>query len=171
MSEVMKSNPQGFHTSLTNQVKERVIEATSQVIVLPQIAALSGVPLTTLRGWLHRGAKDKIGGIESIFAQLSSEFYKARGEVVRDLLNQLRSCPKNYGALTWILEKCFKEDFGAESEEMKELRELFKSILPLIGKGELFNVNSQNAKAYESQEDYQESQTEESHESSEAESF
>jgi len=132
----MISNSPGRPSELTEEVKARVLAAVPEVIIQNQIALRARIPKQTLSTWLVRGKSDKNAGIDSIYAQFSDDFYYAQTEVVKQTLDFLRCCPKNYGSLTWILEKCFREDFGADSDEMRELRELFKMILPLIGKGD-----------------------------------
>ncbi len=132
----MISSPTGRPSELTDEVKARLLEAVPLVIIPNQIAAYAKVPKQSLHNWLKRGQNDSIEGIASHYAQFWDEFKSLQAQVVREKLELLSTCPKNYGAITWILEKCFREDFGADSDEMRELRELFKLILPLIGKGD-----------------------------------
>ncbi len=134
---MLDPNPIGHHTILTQSMIDNIIKAVPQVLIQNQVAGLVGIPRQYLSLWLKYGERDIQRGTEnSLFAQLYDRFYKSRAEVLRDKLLFLSTCPKNYGAITWIIEKCFREDFGAESEEMKQLKDLvFNQILPLIGKG------------------------------------
>lgn len=135
----MISSPIGRPSELTDEVKARLLQAVPLVIVPNQVAAYAKVPKSSLKNWLKRGESDLNEHIDSTYAQFWAEFKAIQAQVVREHIALLRTCPKNYGALTWILEKCFREDFGADSEEMRELRDLFKLILPLLGKGEATN--------------------------------
>jgi hypothetical protein len=138
--KMLSPNPPGFHTKLTQEKIEKLISAVPEVIVQNQVAYRAGVTKQALSDWLKQGTRDlNEGNINTIFAQLSDRYHKARTEIVRDSLEKIQSGTDNYKALCWILEKCFREDFGAESEDIRELKELFKTILPMIGKGETIN--------------------------------
>jgi hypothetical protein len=117
----VKANSPGRPTELTKEVHARLIEAVSHVIIPSQVAAYARVPRTTLLEWLQRGEKDSSAHIDSIYAQFSSDFIQAQSEIVKETIAFLRSCPKNYQALIWLLERCFRKDFGSDSEEIKEL--------------------------------------------------
>jgi len=117
----VKANSPGRPTELTPIVKQRILEAVPQVIIPAQVAALARVPKQTLSDWLIRGDKDIKAGTDSIYAQFSDDFKHAQAKIVQETLAFLRCCPKNYQALTWILERCFRKDFGSDSEEIKEL--------------------------------------------------
>lgn len=137
------SNGVGTPLRLTDEVKERILCAVPEVIVQNQVAYRAKVPKSSLDRWLKNGKHDSELGINSIFSQLWEEYNRLRTDVIVESLQTLRSCPKNYQALTWILEKCFREDFGAESVELKELKLLFMKILPLLGKGESHHASEE----------------------------
>ena len=140
--------PEGRRTKLDNELIEQILTAIPQVLIQSQVAAMCYIPRQTLNEWLNRGQRESLNNQETIFAQLADRYHAVKAAVLREHLMWLRLCPKNYQALTWILEKCFREDFGAESEELRELREIFKQLLPLLGKGGLLNgkkVDTENA--------------------------
>ncbi len=153
MNGIYKPQPAHRPHTLTEELLEKIIEATPQVLVVNQIAGLCMIPRSTLKDWMATGIEDAKSGKDTIFAQLSARFHEAKAKEVRILIAYLRTCPKNYQSVTWILEKCFREDFGADSEELKELRELFKQILPLIGKGDAINGKETEKPAIEAREE------------------
>lgn len=126
----------GRPTTLTEEVHISIIDAVPKVLIKTQIAGLVGISHQKLCYWLDRGEKDLKENNLSIYAHLFADFVRARAIEVQNLIERIRKAPDNYKALCWILEKCFREDFGEDSEELKELRALFVRILPLIGKGE-----------------------------------
>jgi hypothetical protein len=135
---VLKPNPPGNPITLTKEIMERVLENVSKVIIQNQVAHLSKVPKSTLSDWLIRGTKDSEMGRDTIFAQLSDRFREEQAKVAAQTVTQLRGCPKNYGALTFLLEKCFKDDFEAKSESHKQLEDyVLNFIKPRMGKGDL----------------------------------
>lgn len=103
----------GRPSQLTDEVKSVILQAIPEVIVQNQVAARARIPKQTLSTWLVRGKSDREKGIDSIFAQFSDDYYFTLTEVVKDAIAKLKSMPKSFGSLTWILEKCFREDFGS----------------------------------------------------------
>lgn len=128
-------------TMLDQELIDSIIFAVPQVIVQNQVAAFCGIHRMNLSSWLKRGDEEHLNGIESVFSQLAVRYHETRSHVVKNLVFELKQCPKNYQALVWLLEKCFREDFGSESEEIRELRQMFIQILPLLGKGDLNHGN------------------------------
>jgi|ERR1041385_123735 hypothetical protein len=152
----LRANPVGFHTDLTPQLADDLVNAIGDVLVLGQAAALCGMHRVKLYQWMEKGEKDiSENNQSSIFAQLFIRMYSTKALKAKELIQRLKECPKNYQALTWLLEKCFKDDFGADNEEIKQLREMFKQILPLIGKGDSYNGQDDQRKG--NQEDSQKS--------------
>lgn len=127
----------GRPSELTDEVYARLIEAVPLVMIQAQVAAYCKIPKSSLCTWLTRGEKDLENQIDSIYAQFSNDYHKARSQIIRHNLAFLSTCPKNFQAVTWIMEKCFREDFGKESDELRELRSLFIQILPQLTKGAL----------------------------------
>lgn len=130
------SNGDGRPSDLTDEVKARVLSAIPEVIVQAQVANRARIPKSTLCTWLSRGKKEQQQGIDSIYSQFSNDYYSKLSDVLKEILDKLREGPKSYGAYTWLLERCFREDFGAESEDIKLLKALvYETILPIVGKG------------------------------------
>lgn len=134
------ANPSGYHTNLSDYLIKQIIEATPKLMIVNQIAGYCGIPKSTLGDWLKRGAKEGKEGKDTLFAQLSAQFHTAKAKRCHELLTKVEGDQENMKAYSWLLEKCFREDFGAESQELRELRELFEEILPVI-KGAKGNGN------------------------------
>lgn len=117
----MKANRVGFHTKLTPELHQKIIEAVSKVIIPSKVAALVKIPQQTLSDWLKRGENDANNSQQSIFAHLAIDFKYEQALLVSHLIQRLQDCPANYRSLVWLLERCFREDFGSDSSQIQEL--------------------------------------------------
>jgi len=90
-----------------------------------QVSRLSGVPNSTIDEWLTRGFSDQNNGIDSIHAQFSEQFQREIGKEVNSFLSDMANI-SSYQSTSWMLEKCYPEEYGDEAPQMKELRDLFK---------------------------------------------
>lgn len=127
---MLKPNPPGFHTTLTQQKIDDIIAAVPEVIIQNQVAHRAKVTPKQLDVWLDEGERDaNLGKNDSIFAQLFHKYHYARTEVVKKNLDTLQCCPRNYQALTWTLEKCFRGDFGKDSDQIQKLLELVGIVI------------------------------------------
>ena len=137
---MLAPNPPGRPIEFNQETIQRILAAVPKVIVPSQVAGLSGVPKQRLSEWLIKGERDINLGIESLYAQLADGFKLAQAEICAEIITKLQSCPKNYGALTWTLEKCFKEDFESKSEYVKQLEDYVLNVIkPMMTKGGLEN--------------------------------
>lgn len=94
-----------------------------------QIADLIEKPRQTFRDWLHAGEEDRNNGISSPLAQLACSLKKEQAKVVKELADHALFNHKKAKFIMWWLSCCFREDFGRESEEMRELRRLFEQLI------------------------------------------
>jgi hypothetical protein len=124
--------PVGRPSKLTPELEAVVLDAVPKCLIPSQIAAYAMIHRSTLNDWLDRGNTDQELGVDSIYSQFSAKYHAARAEIVRKHLAYLASCPENSKPLLWILEKCFREDFGKESDELRELRAMFFKLLPTL---------------------------------------
>ncbi|MBX4189710.1 hypothetical protein KW791_00210 [Candidatus Parcubacteria bacterium] len=126
----------GAPIGLTNEKLKEIINAVPRVLVIGQIAGLCCTPRTTLLDWLKRGEKDNIAKQDTIFAQLSSGYKQALAIEAEKLLKILRNPNgKNKASSQWLLERVFRDDFGVDSEKIKELldkQEHFSKLLDQI---------------------------------------
>ncbi len=73
-------------------------------------------------------------GNHTIYAQLTDDYYHALSDIVAESITDIRQCPKNYQALTWLLERCFRKDFGNDSELIGEILSNFEKIAEFMEK-------------------------------------
>lgn len=142
----MKAGPKfTYDVSKFDDIINSVVKAKGS---LGQVADLNGIPRQTFYHWLRQGDEDHNNGLRTEFVQLSSKIRLTQAEVVVDICNQAFADEKKSRFIMWWLSKICREDFGMEGIEIKELRDIFRVILPLIGKGE--GLNGQEAKEVDS---------------------
>jgi hypothetical protein len=110
---------------------------------LGQVADLNDIPRDNFYNWMQLGEQDRKKGLCTELAQFSGNVKKKQAETILRIANDAFSNDKKTRFISWWLSKIAREDFGDEGIEIKELRELFKVILPLIGKGEIINAGKE----------------------------
>lgn len=109
-----------------------------------QIADFNHIARQTLRDWISYGDEDTENGLSTDIGQFSCSLREKQSEIVMELCETALENEKKAKFIMWWLGMICREDFGAEGMELKELRDIFKFILPLIGKGDL--IRGQEAK-------------------------
>lgn len=134
---LLQTNPPWHHCILNQELIDRILDAIPKVMIQSQVAHMCGIPHQRLSDWIKFGKRDMhMEKKNSIFADFYQQYYEKRAEVLHEKLKKLELCPKNYGAITWILEKCYKEDFEGITEAQRELIDFVENkIKPLIMKG------------------------------------
>lgn len=122
----------GRPTELNSEKYQLLLDAIPRVIIQQHVAYMARVAPSTLSIWLSRGKEEQETNPGSIYAQFATDYHVARCEIIQEKLNIIATDHENRAGNAWILEKCFREDFGKESEEMRELRSLFIQLLPTL---------------------------------------
>lgn len=115
-----------YDAKILPQILSSIQEAKGSI---GQIADLNEIPRQTFRDWVHQGEEDRNNGISSPLAQLSCSLKKEQALVVKELYHTAIDNDKKAKFIMWWLSCCFREDFGRESEEMRELRKLFEQLI------------------------------------------
>lgn len=126
---MFRQNPPGFHTSLTEEVKNIVLSNAPIALTINLTAKLSKLPTETLRGWIRRGEREAKNGESTIFSQLSVEFEHIRAIELIKMLSDVRERLSNWQASWELLRVLAREDFGVEAHEYKDLLECFEKLL------------------------------------------
>jgi len=125
----------GRITDLTPMLVDTIVSNVPNVYFIRPVSVLSGVSETNLSRWLIRGEKELNDNQDTIYSELWVRFNAAKYGDSRDMLIRLKECPRNYGALTFILERCFKEDFAQKSDTQMRLEDIvFNQIAPMLNK-------------------------------------
>lgn len=106
-----------------------IAEGFAKTFTIRRAAGYAKVSAYHVKKWIENGEQDLINDVDSINAQLFIKVAYRLSEKSADYIARLENCPNNAGSLTWILEKCLREDYGSESAEYKELLDLYKNLL------------------------------------------
>jgi transposase len=95
---------------------------------LPNAARHAEHDPATVYRWMEQGREDNSKELDTPYTKLFKSVSKSQSEKITKLLNKIEECPKNFNALCWILEKCFREEFSNDAEEYKYLVEKFLKL-------------------------------------------
>lgn len=126
--QMFRQNPQGFHTSLTPQMHAKIIECVPRVLMPKQVAKLAKIHPDTILNWLKRGMDDVKSETGTVFAQLFLDYQEKLGEEVEKLISKMQICNKYWQAAYELLKVAAREDFGHDTEEYKELLEMYTRL-------------------------------------------
>ena len=152
---LLQPNPPWHHTILNQQLIDRLLDAIPRVVVDRQVALYCGINPSRLYDWIRFGQRDMDAGINnSIYADFFQQYFEKKSQVLEAKLNKLSTCPKNYGAITYILDRCFKDDFEVMSEDHKKLLDYVENIIkPLLSKGALLDGKETQERREETEEE------------------
>lgn len=105
-----------------------ILEAIPKVLSLNATAKFCKIPQSTFKDWINSGEKDLKLGIKSELAELSAHVRSVQLQEAAELIARIKEMPKSWMALAWLLERCFREDYGQEAGIISEIREEFESL-------------------------------------------
>jgi hypothetical protein len=120
--------PVGTDRKLKAEEIPKIVEGFAKCLVHSVACSYAEMPRKTVKRWLEQGAEDVENNVESLNAQLFSKVGKTLAEEANACLTKIKTCPANYSGLTWILERCMRKHYGAETEEYKELVVLYEKL-------------------------------------------
>lgn len=131
----------GHPTYLDDALIETIILNIPRVFIMKHVAQLSDIPYKTLFHWMTRGKKEiEADSEETIYTKLYRAYQKKRSEALADKLEELTKCPRNYGAIVWILEHCYKKEFMTLPEDVQKIIDWVNNhIKPMLEKGGSIN--------------------------------
>lgn len=115
------SNPIGFHTKLTDEVKALILGCVSDALTLNVTAKIVGIHPKTLKNWMRQGEEDLLEEKWTPFAQLFLEIEQKRGIELACFIDDMKNRRKNWQAAWELLRALNREDYGVDAEEFKEL--------------------------------------------------
>jgi hypothetical protein len=115
-------------TKLTPALIVEIVAAIHRVLIMRHVAWSCGVHYTRLYAWLRQGEDDDKEEKDTIHRDLLYALRLAQTEKIAGLLDIIADRKANWQSNAWILERCFREDFGSDGAEMKELSETLKKL-------------------------------------------
>lgn len=105
-----------------------IIEALPGVMTLNMTARMARIPPATFKEWIKQGDEDYRNHLGTDLAQLSADVRKLQAIEAKKLLDVMKEMPKGWQAMAWLLERCFREDFGQDNEVIAELKATFEEL-------------------------------------------
>ncbi len=111
----------GRPTDFCDEMQAKIIEGIEKVMVMRQVANYAGIGHASIYNWLNDGKKDIENGLVSspkaLFVYAVKE---AQSKKIAELLEKIKS-DKSWMAHAWILERCFRKDFGKDAGVILDL--------------------------------------------------
>lgn len=111
----------GRPLELTEDKIEHILSFVEDGVIVHQVARLSCTPHTNLHRWLGRGKEDAMQGIDNLYSRLWTKFEEKRAAVIKKWMGNIGDRLTNWQANAWLLERCFREDFGLDAGSIQEL--------------------------------------------------
>lgn len=117
-----KKSAGGAPPTLTQEIVDRVVEKAGLNASIRQLARVSCLHRENLRRWIEKGADDYQCGINSLYAELWVKVEQKIGNQIDELINHMKNLG-TYQSTSWLLENNYREDFGKDAEDIKEIIE------------------------------------------------
>ncbi len=113
----------GRPTKFTPEMQERILEGMKKVLVKRHAAAYAGIHHKTLYRYLEWGEEDLLNDLDTDYAKFCAAFKRTQADKIDELVDGIQSRKKNWQALAWLLERCFRQDYGQDAGIIQELLE------------------------------------------------
>lgn len=107
---------------------KKLVDGVKIALTLNKTAELCMLAPSTFKDWVLQGRKDLSMGLDTPLAKLSANIRAEQSKKAINLMNEIQESPERWQALAWILERCFREDFGADAGIIQELKEKFEEL-------------------------------------------
>lgn len=124
----MRGNYKGFHTKLTRELHDKIIEMAPKGLTFRVIAKLCGLSHDTLCQWIKRAKTENEQGLCTPFTHLSYELEEKLGNEIVSLINDVRKRKKNWQAAWELLRSINREDFGIDASQFQHLVEIIDKL-------------------------------------------
>lgn len=118
----MPSPGSGLKPTLTQEIVDRVVEKAGLNASIRQLARVSCLHRENLRRWIEKGAEDYQNGVDSLYSTLWVKVEQKIGNQIDELINHMKNLG-TYQSTSWLLENNYREDFGKDAEDIKEIIE------------------------------------------------
>jgi hypothetical protein len=125
---MLRANPPGQPTMFSPEITKKLIEGIRLVLVLKQACGHARITYQSLWNWLNIGKADIEAGKYTDYAQFFYDVKGAQCEEVAELQANIRKAIPNWQSQAWLLERCFRDDFGQGVEVIQEIRDKFELL-------------------------------------------
>lgn len=125
----MERDVGGRPPKYTKKLLNDIVEYTREnPIPLTYIAAEFGLRRECIEEWLRTGSREYEEEGDSILALFSVAYKKARNKNVNRLVGRIEGGKIGWQGSAWILERVFREEFGNDSAQIYEFKEMFNKL-------------------------------------------
>lgn len=117
----MPANPPGQPTKFCPEMTAKILEGIKACLVMTQACSYAGISRWSVYNWLEKGMNDIKNDICSEYAQFFYSVKRTQADEIKELIETIRLRKKNWQALAWLLERCFREDFGQDAGIIQDL--------------------------------------------------
>ena len=100
---------------------DKILEAIGDVLVLSQASAMARISRQTLYNWLMEGKKDIEENNLTDKAVFFYDVKMVQAKQIKKIQLNIRNAIPNWQSQAWLLERCFREDFGADAGIVNDL--------------------------------------------------
>lgn len=111
----------GQPTKFCPEMVNKILEGIEAVLVLRQVAGYAEIHFTSLYNWLNDGKEDVLKGIWSEKARFFYAVKNAQAIEIKKLMLNIKKAIPNWQSQAWLLERCFREDFGQDAGIIQDL--------------------------------------------------
>lgn len=125
---MFRANPPGFHTTLTQELHDKIISFVPTCLTPYIVAKRARVHYPKLLRWLKRGMDEADQDLCTIYSQLWYDFEEKLGESLSNCVQNVLSGTKNWQSAWEVLSSLDRENFGKESILYKDLLDSYKKL-------------------------------------------
>lgn len=153
--------PPNLHNSyapqhrLTDEIVDVCTKGAAVGLTINLCAGLAKVHRDTLVAWLEQGKADAIAGIVTKNSVLFLGMKEARAKKAAFILSKLATPEKYWGARVAYMQMCFREEYGADSEDIVAMRNTIQAMAKIINQGAIQNESKESGQVAPSQDSEQ----------------
>lgn len=130
---LMAKDVGGRPTKLNEAMIESLVAAVKRVLVTRHVAGLCGISHETIYAWFRQAKEDNTNGLtDTLHVRFSDAYKEALSEKVSEYILTIADRKTNWQANAWLLERCFREDFGQDAGIIADLAEKQNKLEALL---------------------------------------
>lgn len=119
----------GRQPEITPEIHKQIVMLVRKHLVINQSAESIGIAKSTAKHWIYMGDADRKNGInDSVYARFSADIRAAQAAKVLELMSNIEVREERWQANAWLLERCVREDFGADAAILMDIVEKFNEM-------------------------------------------
>jgi len=118
----------GRSPEITPEISKYLIDAISDGVPYAVAIEAAGFCEATIYNWLNYGIADRESGKETLCRTFLESIKKVEMAYIRELLSKVKDGVDRWQSCAWILERRWRQHFGADAGIIQELLASFKAL-------------------------------------------